>query len=74
MKGIKDLDVSKASPENDILAKIIKEKTDMFSSFIRYRGLNNMIVVCISATSIKLVNFTSVFKKGQKNQRKIIDL
>ena len=61
---------SKASQEDDIPTKIIKENSDIFSNFI-YQSFNNMIDVCIFPTSLKLVNTTPVYKKGSKNSRKI---
>ena len=73
MKEIKDLDASKASQKNDSPTKIIKENADIFSNSL-YQSFNNMIDVWIFLTSLKLANITPVFKKGPKNQRKIIDL
>ena len=74
MKEVRDLDVSKASQENDIPTKIINESADIFPNF-KYESFNNMIDVCIFPTSVKLANVASVSsKKGQQIQRKIIDL
>ena len=58
---------SKASQEDDIPTKIIKENS-IFSSFI-YQSFNNMIDVCIFPTSLKLANITPVYKKGSKNSK-----
>ena len=46
IKEIKNLDASKASHEDDIPTKIIKENSDIFSNFI-YQSFNNMTDVCI---------------------------
>ena len=51
MKEIKDLDVSKASQENDISTKKIKENA-ISSSFL-YQNFTDMIDVCISPKSLK---------------------
>ena len=63
MKEIKDLDVCKASQENDISTIIIN--ADIFSSFM-YQSFDNMADVCIFPTSLKLTNITPVFKKRAK--------
>ena len=71
MTEIKYLDVNKAnkaSLDNDIPTKIIKENVDIFSNFI-FQSFNNMIDVCIFQKSLKLVNITHVFKKGPKNSK-----
>ena len=73
IKEIKNLNASKASQEDDIPTKIIKENSDIFSNFI-YQGFNNMIDVCIFPASLKLANITPVYKKAQKIQRKITGL
>ena len=74
MKEVRDLDVSKASQENDIPTKIINENADIFPNF-KYESFNNMIDVCIFPTSLKLANVASASsKKAQQIQRKIIDL
>ena len=65
IKEINNLDASKASQEDDIPTKIIKENSDIFSNFI-YQSFNNMIDVCIFPTSLKLANITPVNKKGSK--------
>ena len=52
IKEIKNLDASNASEEDDIPTKIIKENSDIFSSFI-YLNFNNMIDVCIFPASLK---------------------
>ena len=41
-KEITKLDVLKASQENEIPTKIVKENSDVFSNFI-YQNFNNMI-------------------------------
>ena len=66
IKETKNLDASKASEEDDIPTKIIKENSDIFSNFI-YQSFNNMIDVWISPTSLKLANITPVYKKVSKN-------
>ena len=63
-----NLDASKASQEDDIPTKIIKENSDIFSNFI-CQSFNNMIDVCIFPTSLKLANITPVYKKGSKNSK-----
>ena len=63
-----NLDASKASQEDDIPTKIIKENSDIFSNFI-YQSFNNMTDVCIFLTSLKLANITPVYKKGSKNSK-----
>ena len=68
IKEIKNLDASKASQGDDILTKIIKENSDIYSNFI-YQSVNNMIDVCIILTSLKLANITPVYKKGSKNSK-----
>ena len=68
LKEIKNLDAWKASQEDDLPTKIIKENSDIFSSFI-YQSFNNMIDVCIFPTSLKLANITPVYKKGSKNSK-----
>ena len=68
IKEIKNLDASKASQEDDIPTKIIKENSDIFSNFI-YQSFNNIIDVCIFPTSLKLANITPVNKKGSKNSK-----
>ena len=73
MKDIKVLYVSKVSQENDITTNIVKENANIFSNFI-YQSFNNMIIVRILVTSLKLANITHVFKKGQQIQREIINL
>ena len=52
IKEIKNLDTSKASQEDDVPTKIIKENSDIFSNFI-YLSFNNMIDTCIFSTSLK---------------------
>ena len=42
MKEMRDLDVSKASQENNIPTKIIQENAGIFSNFI-YRAFSNII-------------------------------
>ena len=69
-KDIKNLDDSKASQEDDIPTKRIKENSDIFSNFI-YQNFNNMIDVCIFLRSLKLANITRAYKKVQRIQRKI---
>ena len=66
IKEMKNLDASKASEEDDIPTKIIKENSDIFSSFI-YQSFNNMTDVWISPTPLKLANITPVYKKVSKN-------
>ena len=68
IKEINNLDASKASQEDDIPTKIIKENSDIFSNFI-CQSFNNMIDVCIFPTSLKLANITPVYKKGSKNSK-----
>ena len=68
IKEIKNLDASKASQEDDIPTKIIKENSDIFSNFI-YQSFNNMIDVCIFPTSPNLANITPVYKQGSNNSR-----
>ena len=68
IKEVKNLDASKASQEDDIPTKIIKEDSDIFSNFM-YQNFNNMIDVYIFPTSLKLANITSVYKKGSKNSK-----
>ena len=68
IKKIKNLDASKASQEDDIPTKMIKENSDIFSNFI-YQSFNNMIDACIFPTSLKLANITPVNKKGSKNSK-----
>ena len=63
-----NLDASKASQEDDIPTKIIKENSDIFSNFL-CQSFNNMIDVCIFPTSLKLANVTPVYKKGSKNSK-----
>ena len=70
IKEIENLDASKASQEDDVPTKTIKENSDIFSNFI-YQSFNNMIDVCIFPTSLKLANITPVYKKAQRIQRKI---
>ena len=65
---IKNLGASKASQEDDILTKIVKENSDIFSSFT-YQSFKNVIDVCIFSTSLKLANITPVYKKGSKNSK-----
>ena len=60
IKEIKNLDASKASHEDDIPTKIIKENSDIFSNFI-YQSFNNMIDACIFPTSLKLPDITPVY-------------
>ena len=68
IKEINNLDASKASQEDDIPTKIIKENSDIFSNFI-CQSFNNMIDVCIFPTSLKLANITRVYKKDSKNSK-----
>ena len=68
IKEIKNLDASAASQEDNIPTKIIKENSDIFSSFI-YQSFNNMIDVCIFPTLLKLANITPVYKKDLKNSK-----
>ena len=68
IKEIKIIDASKASQEDDILTKIIKENSDIFFNFI-YKSFNNMIDVCMFTTSLKLANITPVYKKDSKNSK-----
>ena len=70
IKEIKNLDASKASREDDIPTKIIKENSDIFSNFI-YQSFNNMIHVCIFPTSLKLANMTTVYKKFKEFKGKL---
>lgn len=49
MNGIKDLDISKASQENDTLTNILKETADIPFGFI-YQSFNNMIDIYIFPT------------------------
>ena len=46
IKEIKNLEASKASEEDDIPTKTIKENSDIFSNFT-YQSFNNMTDVCI---------------------------
>ena len=55
IKEIENLDASKASQEDDVPTKTIKENSDIFSNFI-YQSFNNMTDVCIFPTSLKLAN------------------
>ena len=71
MKGIKDLNVSKASQENDIPTKAIKENADIFANFI-YQSFNSMIYVCIFPASLKY--HTRLLKGAKTFKGKIIDL
>ena len=64
IKEINNLDASKASQEDDIRTKIIKENSDIFSNFI-CQSFNNMIDVCIFPASLKLANIKLCIKKGQ---------
>ena len=64
---ITDLDVFKASQENDMPTKIVKENGHTFSNFI-YQIFHNMTDVCIFPTFLKLANM-SVFKKEPKNSK-----
>ena len=68
IKEINNLDASKASQEDDIPTKIIKENSDIFSNFI-CQSFSNMIDVYIFPTSLKLANITPVYKKGSKNSK-----
>ena len=68
MKEIKDLDFSKASQENDIPTKLIKENANIFSNFI-YHSFSHMIDVYIFPTLLKLANVTPALKKGAKNSK-----
>ena len=70
MTEIKYLDVNKASLDNDIPTKIIKENVDIFSNFI-FQSFNNMIDVCIFQKSLKLVNITHVLISILQNISKI---
>ena len=59
---IKNLDTFKASQENDIPTKIIKENT-IFSNFI-HQSFNNMIDICIFFNIfLQLANMAPVFRK-----------
>ena len=62
IKEIKNLDASKASQEDDIPARIIKENSDIFSNFI-YQSFNNMINACIFPTSPKLANISKIYER-----------
>ena len=66
MINIKDLNTPKASLENIISTKKVKENADISSSFV-YQRFKNMIVVCILPASLRLANITPVFKKEPKN-------
>ena len=68
IKEINNLDASKASQEDDILTKIIKENSDIFSNLI-CQSFNNMIDVCIFPASLKSASITPVYKKGSKNSK-----
>ena len=65
IKEINNLDASKASQEDDIPTKIIKENSDIFSNFI-CQSFNNMIDVCIFPASLKLANIKLCIKKAQR--------
>ena len=66
-KEIRKLDPSKASHDNDIPTKIIKENADIFSEFI-CMSVNHSIDNIFPST-LKLVNITPVFKKGSANSK-----
>ena len=68
LKRLKNLDASKASQEDDISIKTLKENSNIFSNFI-CQSFNNMIDVCIFPASLKLANITPVYKKGSKNSK-----
>ena len=67
-KEIRKLDPSKASHDNDIPTKIIKENADIFSEFI-CMSVNHSIDNNIFPSTLKLANITPVFKKGSANSK-----
>ena len=67
-KEIRKLDPSKASHDNDIPTKIIKENADIFSEFI-CMSVNHSIDHNIFPSTLKLANITPVFKKGSANSK-----
>ena len=68
IKEIKKLRRLESIIRNDIPTKIIKENSNIFSSFT-YQSFNNIIDVCIFPTSLKLANITRVYKKDSKNSK-----
>ena len=67
-KEIRKLDPSKASHDNDIPTKIIKENADIFLEFI-CMSVNHSIDNNIFPSTLKLANITPVFKKGSANSK-----
>ena len=62
-KGVRNLDTSTVSQDNDIPTKIIKENPNIFSYFI-FQSFNQMIDVLILPTALKSASIVRVFKKG----------
>ena len=68
-KEIRKLDPSKASHDNDIPTKIIKENADIFSLEFICMSVDHSIDNNIFPSTLKLANITPVFKKGSANSK-----
>lgn len=64
-KEVKNVDTTRASEDNDISAKIIRENFDIFSSLI-FQSLHQShdVSVSIFPKALQWKNIVPVFKKG----------
>ena len=61
---IQNLDSKKASHQNDIPVKIIKENIETFS-FVLYHSFNNSLFSCYFPSGLKKADVTPIFKKDE---------
>ena len=73
LKEIKMLQSNKATQNNDIPTKLIRDNVDIFAEFV-FLSLNKCTELSVSPSKLKLTNITPVHKKTQKAQKKITDL
>ena len=68
-KEIANLNPTKASQDNDIPTRIIKENSDILCAFIYNDFNNNLIDNGIFPDSLKFANITPVFKKDSRTEK-----
>ena len=68
-KEIANLNRTKASQDNDIPTRIIKENSDILCEFIYNDFNNNLIDNGIFPDSLKFANITPVFKKDSRTEK-----
>ena len=71
VKKVNNLKSKKASQKTDIPIKIVKENVDIKSHFL-YHNFNNSLSCSTFPTGVKYADVTTMHKKDDKTDKKII--